>query len=254
MALRNLLPGILACALLAPSSRTQRNVAEQYLFAAANQECAARGIPLLRLDPALTEAATRHAAQMAAHRGISHQPAGEPELSQRGSAAGAHFSLIAENVGESPSPLTVHDAWMRSPGHRENLLDPRVDSTGVAVIVRGRQLYAVQDFAHLTRPLPLGQQEARTAYLIEEAGLTLLPDTAQARIACTGISTTGMSTQSGLHATFVLRYTTSNIDRLPEKIRQRTATREFHSAAVGACPDADSAPFAVYRLAILLYP
>ncbi len=64
----------------------------------------------------------------------------------RGQAAGARFSVISENVAEAPSALMIQDAWMNSPKHRENLLDPRVDSIGIRVIARGDRLYAVEDF------------------------------------------------------------------------------------------------------------
>ena len=36
---------------------------------------------------------------------------------------------------------------MNSPPHRANILDPEMDSLGVAVIERNGELFAVQDFA-----------------------------------------------------------------------------------------------------------
>src|ERR1700742_1206241 len=117
-----------------PAQRTSRSVAEQYLFQAANAERAQRGLTALRWEDALYRAATDHAIEMARRRSISHQYPGEAELSKRGHEAGAHFSVIAENVAEAPSAVIIHDARMKSPGHRENLLDPRVDAVGISVI------------------------------------------------------------------------------------------------------------------------
>src|SRR5580704_14350790 len=85
---------------IAPASRAQNGprpdasltVAEQYLFAAANQDRANQGLPPLRLDPVLTQASAFHAREMAEHDAISHQFPNEPELAERGSNAGVHFS------------------------------------------------------------------------------------------------------------------------------------------------------------------
>lgn len=47
-------------------AQSPRNVAEQYLFQAANAERRERGLPMLRWDETLFEAARRHAWEMAA--------------------------------------------------------------------------------------------------------------------------------------------------------------------------------------------
>src|SRR6266567_2118964 len=120
-------------------------IAEQYLLAAANQERAARGLQQLHRDSQLARAAAEHAHVMAAHQSISHQFAGEAELTDRGARAGVPFSAISENVAEAPSAVQIHDMWMHSDHHRANLLDPAVDAVGISVIVRDGELYAVED-------------------------------------------------------------------------------------------------------------
>src|SRR4051812_38071161 len=91
-----------------PASDTS-TLAEQYLLSAANQEREARGLPPLHRNISLARAAAEHARTMAAHQSISHQFAGEQELTERGAHAGAQFSAIAENVGEAPSVVKIHD-------------------------------------------------------------------------------------------------------------------------------------------------
>ena len=140
--------------------RNKLTVAEQYLFAAANEARANQGLPPLRLDPVLSEASALHAREMADHDAISHQFDGEPELATRAANTGAHFSLIAENVGEAPTSPIIHDLWMHSPHHRENLLDPNVDSIGIAIVTRNNQLYAVEDFAKPSRSSPSTSRKA----------------------------------------------------------------------------------------------
>lgn len=221
-----------------------------YLFNAANQERSRKNAPQLRWDPVLAQAAAYHAAQMASRGAISHQFSGEPDLSARGASAGAHFSLISENVAEAPSAARVHAAWMQSPGHRDNILDPKVDAVGIAIVVRNGQRYAVQDFARTTQSLTLEQQEATVGALLDNAGLSLMPDPRDARSTC--------ATSTGFHGSnqpgFVMRYTSASLDTLPDQLAPRLTTGKYHQASVGACAQSGKGPFSTYRIAILLYP
>ena len=106
-----------------------------------------QGAGPLQWDPALAEAARQHCLRMAAEGPISHRYGGEPDLTERAGQAGAHFSLIEENVAIGPSPAAIHDEWMHSPGHRTNLLNPQVDRVGMAVVASRGVLYAVADYA-----------------------------------------------------------------------------------------------------------
>src|SRR6202167_6041477 len=91
------------------------------------------GARALQWDEGLAAAARRHCLRMAAEGPISHRYGGEDDLSERAGHAGAHFSLIEENVAIGPTPAAIHDEWMHSPGHRANLLNPEVDRVGLAV-------------------------------------------------------------------------------------------------------------------------
>ena len=61
--------------------------------------------------------------------------------------AGVQFVSVAENVAEAPNVPMLHEEWMNSPPHRENILDPDLDSLGISVIERNGEFFAVQDFA-----------------------------------------------------------------------------------------------------------
>ena len=84
---------------------------------------------------------------MAQEGPIAHQYGGEADLSGRAAQAGAHFSVIEENVAVGPSADAIHEEWMHSPGHRANLLRPDVDRVGVAVVAARGVLYAVADYS-----------------------------------------------------------------------------------------------------------
>ena len=98
---------------------------EQQVMDLANADRAQQGLPPLKWDPALAQAATQHAQLMAQQpAALSHQYPGEPDLDVRAGAAGAHFRAIAENIALAPSPQALDQEWMHSPPHRANILDP----------------------------------------------------------------------------------------------------------------------------------
>jgi uncharacterized protein YkwD len=128
-------------------AQQQTSDAERELFNAVNRERKAHGLSSLNLDKALADAARKHAERMAEQGTISHQLPGEPNLLSRARAAGAHFSWISENVDEGPNPTAIHQSFMKSPQHRANILDGDMDSTGIGVVKRNGQLFAVEDFS-----------------------------------------------------------------------------------------------------------
>jgi uncharacterized protein YkwD len=225
-------------------------IAEQYLLAAANQARANEGLAPVHLDPVLSEASAFHARQMAAHADISHQFNGEPDLAERGASAGAHFSVISENVGEAPSSVIIHDLWMHSPGHRANLLDPNVDSIGLAVVIRNNELYAVEDFASTVQTLSFNQQEQTVASVLAKSGLQVAETTDDARQTCT--MTTGYA--GSRQPWYIMRYTAASLDQIPSQLKTRLNSGKYHQAIVGACSTNRKTPFTAYNIAVLLYP
>jgi uncharacterized protein YkwD len=236
------------------ASTDSTTIAEQYLLSAANQERAARGLQQLRRDPELARAATAHARVMAAHGAISHQFPGEPELTDRGASAGVAFSEISENVAEAPNAVQIHDMWMHSEHHRENLLDPSIDSAGISVIARNGELYAVEDFAKTVRSVGLGEQESAIASLLaKQAPVSLVHDpeaVSAARETC------AMSTgYAGMRKPwFIMRFTSDSLSRLPDELKTRLTSGKYHQATVGACASTEQSPFTSYNFAVLLYP
>ncbi len=227
------------------------SVAEQYLFAAANAERAGRGLAPLQWDRALYRAAARHAQEMAARESISHQYAGEPDLASRAQAAGAHFSVVAENVAEAPSAVVVHDAWMHSPDHRRNLLDERVDHIGIAVYLRHGQLYAVQDFDRGIASLSFEDQERAVASLLAASSHLYVEVADEAARQTCGMSAGFAGSR---RPWFVMRFSAGELNALPEALKVRIATGRYRQASVGACSTHAAEPFSSYNIAVLLFP
>jgi len=231
---------------------------EQALVELANKERQQAGLKPLAWDAGLAAAAHAHAVRMAAEGPISHRYGGEPDLPQRAAAAGAHFSLIEENIAIGNSPLQIHQGWMNSQGHHDNLLNPKIDRIGVALVPTNGVLYAVADYAQGVAQMSNSAVEASVAKIIQAKGLTLLADSAAARQYCAQGSSSDRGTGSGMRPRFLMRWQSADITNLPPQMAQALASGQFKQASVGACPlqsdSASGAPvFSGYRVAVLLY-
>lgn len=227
-------------------------MAEQ-LFALANQARAAAGAAPLKWDAALAEAARQHCARMVAEGPIAHRYGGEQSLTDRAAAAGAHFSLIEENIAVGQYPEQIQEGWMHSEGHRENLLNRQVDHVGIAVIAHEGALYAVADFSRGVQALGSGGAEAEVASLMRMSGIRVLTGTEDARRAC-AMDRGLPARMSGGEPGFVMRWQSASLGRLPQPLVDRLGSGQYKTAAVGSCPaEGATGGFTMYRVAVLLY-
>lgn len=104
-----------------------------------NSDRAAHGLPAMRMDAKLCEAAYERALEI--KRSFSHT---RPD--------GSRFSTIcegayAENIARGQrSAARVMAAWMSSPGHRKNILNPRYDAIGICALEQDGVMHWVQLF------------------------------------------------------------------------------------------------------------
>jgi hypothetical protein len=122
---------------------------EQQLFKLINMERDNARLDKLQWDAKVAQAAQAHVERLAANNALSHQFAGEQELEQRVGATGARFKAVAENVAVAETVEEAHLALMNSPGHRENIMNPRYNAVGIAVEPFKNKLYVTEDFAYL---------------------------------------------------------------------------------------------------------
>ena len=110
---------------------------ESGLHTAINEVRAAQGLLRLQRDPSLDAVAREHSEDMAARHYLAHEtPEGldPPQRMKRAGVSG--YSLAGENVGtttRSDPNREIVDAWMASPVHRDNVLAPVFNSTGVGI-------------------------------------------------------------------------------------------------------------------------
>ncbi|KRF35713.1 CAP domain-containing protein [Terrabacter sp. Soil810] len=114
----------------------------------ANVQRTKAGCRALALDARLSRAAQAHSIDMAKRRYFSHTSLDGRTFAQRIRAQGYTGSIIGENIAAGyPTPKAVMDAWMKSPGHRANILNCRYTAIGVGSAVGGPyRSYWTQDF------------------------------------------------------------------------------------------------------------
>jgi hypothetical protein len=242
---------VVATSFAAPAAAPARpsNSAEQMLYDAVNRERASLGLRQLQWDTALANAARLHTTLLADHDALSHRFDGEADLQTRLRMAGASFRLVAENVAAAPDVTTLHIAWMNSAPHRANILDPQVDSIGIAIERRGQEYYATQDFAAVVAPLSREEQEQQVAHLLQASGLSLTGNVEEARRNCEQ-----NRSAFGAQPAAIARFETSDLNHLPPDLARTIASGRFRGAAVAACElPAGATPFARFKLTVLLY-
>ncbi|HTU67770.1 MAG TPA: CAP domain-containing protein [Steroidobacteraceae bacterium] len=106
--------------------------------------------PPLSVSSRLNDAADRHARDMLKRKFFEHRGSDGSEPRDRVKRTGYESRLTGENIALGPqSAEEVVAGWLASPGHCENIMEPRFRDIGVGVAAgkkRG-QVYWVQDFA-----------------------------------------------------------------------------------------------------------
>jgi uncharacterized protein YkwD len=123
-----------------PTTASTVDTARAATLCLLNEQRAAAGLEELRAEPTLERAATGYSIAMISQRVFAHVlPGGDP-LHERLSdyLAPAEAWTIGENLGwgerEYGSPASIVDAWMKSEGHRRNVLDPKFREIGIGVV------------------------------------------------------------------------------------------------------------------------
>jgi uncharacterized protein YkwD len=99
------------------------------------------GLVALHPNDQLRDSASGHSDSMVSHRYFAHEGPGgsvDSRISRAGYLARGGAFVIGENIGGGSgrhwgSPMAVFEAWMHSPPHRSNILDPSFRDAGVGV-------------------------------------------------------------------------------------------------------------------------
>jgi uncharacterized protein YkwD len=119
------------------------------LFGRLNAERRARGLAELEWDDDLARMAADWSSRMARTGDFSHR-----DLGEAGGLPGiGKFSALGENIawveGYPSMGNQLHVGWMKSEGHRANMLQRGFDSVGIGVVCSGGRAWATQNFGRL---------------------------------------------------------------------------------------------------------
>jgi uncharacterized protein YkwD len=133
-----------------PITAEQREEFVQRILELTNAERTRRGLSKLKLQDRLGKSADWYAAEMAKRGYFSHTDHFGRSFDRRISSFGYPWRLVGENIAFGyDDPCSVVQAWMESPGHRANILEPRYREIGISVAsdaaTQGK-LYWVQNF------------------------------------------------------------------------------------------------------------
>lgn len=121
------------------------------VFDLANRERLSHGVRKLEWNDALAEQARRHSMNMMYSGSFSHKDPSGATLAMRLRAAGIRWGRCGENIFrergmEDPAAAAV-EGWMKSPSHRQSLLDPLFAQSGVGIAISpDTEYFITQDF------------------------------------------------------------------------------------------------------------
>jgi uncharacterized protein YkwD len=118
-------------------------IAEAAFVADLNSLRASQGLSTLVVDPRLVTIAEGWSAQMAAAGSISHNP----DLTTQ---APSSWLALGENVGMGPDEPSLNTAFINSPHHYANMVDPVYNGVGVGVVMSSNSyMFVTVDFEEL---------------------------------------------------------------------------------------------------------
>lgn len=130
----------------------QQGINATDIIEATNKERVAEGLPPLATNEKLNTSAEIKVDDMIARQYFEHQaPTGEG-VSDLGKKAGYEYVIMGENLalGAFTSSDDIVQAWMKSPGHKANILNTKYQDIGVSVksaVYEGKEVwFAVQHF------------------------------------------------------------------------------------------------------------
>ncbi|WP_461070902.1 CAP domain-containing protein [Spirosoma horti] len=114
---------------------------KEAILVATNQQRVRRGLPALKQDSKLMQAAQQYAELMAAKDQMSHTLNGL-SLVDKANRVGYSFRQLSENIALNTrldGRFVVVDQWMESKGHRKNILTSGITDIGIGIAGPSKQ-------------------------------------------------------------------------------------------------------------------
>ncbi|MGZ4814183.1 MAG: CAP domain-containing protein [Terriglobales bacterium] len=247
-------------------AHAQQTPQEKQLFEQLNGSRREAGRDPLGWDERLAQAARQHTRHMIEANKLGHVVDGEAPVPERLATTGIRFNRSGENVGYNTDFADLHRAWMESPGHRENILNPNYNVVGIGV-AQGEDglFYATQDFAHALpqRTAEQAEELAADAFdnLRKQAKRNPLEHVKNARVeelACSMAKSGKLNPRQASTLPYVrtaVVYNNSRSEELPESARKLARQTDLTKYSVGACftTDQPSNPGGTFYVVMAFY-
>lgn len=132
-----------------PTDEVKLSPTESFILEETNKARAAEKLPPLKLNRILMKVARAHSENMARQHKMEHVLDGK-KPSQRVAEAGYDYHYTGENVAYGFGGFGAEDVfegWMKSPGHRKNILDKNYKEIGIGVATDDKgATYYTQEF------------------------------------------------------------------------------------------------------------
>ena len=129
--MRYILAALMALTLAAPAQALDHNRFDNLL----NAQRVNYGLPTLRYNAKLAQAAHAHAADVAQRGHVSHVSSNGARLADRARAQGYCYRTLAENIAWGHNTEAANlTGWMNSAGHRRNILHGSMTQYGIAQV------------------------------------------------------------------------------------------------------------------------
>jgi hypothetical protein len=238
---------------------------EKQLFDQLNESREKAGRQPLQWDDRLAEAAREHSQEMVKKRTLTHVLPGEQGVAERIAKAGVHFNHSGENVGYNTDFEDVHSAFMHSPPHRENILNPDYDHVGIGMVQGSDGIFwATEDFAREVPNRTSDQAKELVAesfeFMRKKTGMPSLSRIQKPelhKLACE------MARKGRLDPRAVLRlegvrnaitYNSSRPEELPSSVQSAVSSRSLAKFSIGVCEmRTDSNPGGTYYIVMAFY-
>ena len=126
-----------------PRNGTTANAFTTEVVSLVNDFRKKEGLSMLKQDDTLAEAAMFKANDMAKNNYFDHHSPKHGSLTNIMKKFNISYSSVGENIAQGQrTPKEVVDAWMKSPGHRQNIMNPNFTHIGVGYV----NAYWVQHF------------------------------------------------------------------------------------------------------------
>jgi len=129
------------------ASVTALSFSPQGMACLVNKERLAAGVPPVGVDNSLVSAAQKHSSDMARMNRLEHTGSDGSSPGSRADKAGFNYKNLSENISFGQQSMeAAMQAFMNSPDHQKNLLDPKAQMMGAGFSMSGGTPYFTQNF------------------------------------------------------------------------------------------------------------